>query len=114
MLGLQNRWVRDNAGWETTLRPLRRRRLAAITGWPTLPEPPAPGGIIGPDHRRHFIRYRVLRMPGALVALAEELGGLAGSRYKVELHGGHFADPGPAAARHQAEMRPPSPTPTPN
>jgi hypothetical protein len=58
------------------------------------------GVIIGPDRRRHFIRYRVLRLPGALVALAEELGGLAGSRYMVEFHGGHFADPGPAAARH--------------
>jgi hypothetical protein len=47
-------------------------RLAASTGWPTLPDPPAPEVIVGPDGRRHFIRYRMLRMPTAVIALAED------------------------------------------
>jgi hypothetical protein len=48
-------------------------RLSVITGWPTLPDPPAPEVIIGPDDRKHLIRYRLLRMPTAVLALAEEL-----------------------------------------
>src|SRR5436305_1044037 len=48
--------------------------LAAVTGWPALPSPPPGEIIIGPDRRRHFVRYRLLRMPGAVTAMAEELG----------------------------------------
>ena len=55
-------------------------RLAAVTGWPTLPTPPPAEVIIGPDKKRHFVRYRLLRMPGGVVGLAEELGGSAACR----------------------------------
>jgi hypothetical protein len=81
------------------------RRLAAITGWPTLPDPPPPEVIVGPDGRHHFIRYRLLRMPGAVVALADELGVPAGSGHRLEVHGNHFGDPASLLPRIQAQVR---------
>jgi len=56
------------------------RRLAAITGWPILPRLPAAEVIVGPDRERHFVRYRMLRMPGGVMALAEEMGSASGSK----------------------------------
>jgi hypothetical protein len=38
------------------------------------------------------VRYRLLRMPGAVLALGEELGS-SDSRYPIELHCAHFDDP---------------------
>jgi hypothetical protein len=70
-------------------------RLAAVTGWPTLPTPPPAEVIIGPDKKRHFVRYRLLRMPGGVVGLAEELGGPVHAGYRLELLCDHFADPTP-------------------
>src|SRR5216683_8426124 len=70
-------------------------RLAAVTGWPTLPTPPPAEVIIGPDKKRHFVRYRLLRMPGGIVGLAEELGGPVHAGYRLELLCDHFADPTP-------------------
>jgi hypothetical protein len=69
------------------------RQLAAVTGWQALPDPPPPEIIIGPDRRRHFMRYRLIRMPTAILALAEELGPASGSGYRLELHCNHFSDP---------------------
>jgi hypothetical protein len=81
------------------------RRLAAATGWPPLPEPPAPEVVVGPDGRRHFVRYRLLRLPGAVLALAEELGEPASPRHRLELRCGHLADPRPLLGRLRADVR---------
>lgn len=81
------------------------RRLAAVTGWPTLPAPPPPDVVIGPDGRRHFIRYRMLRMPGAVIALAAELGAPMGSGYRLEVRCNHFGDPSLLLPRIQAQTR---------
>ena len=87
------------------MRPLRRPPLGRSTGWPTLPDPPAPEVIVGPDGRRHFIRYRMLRMPTAVIALTEELSVPDGSGHRLEIHCNHFADPGLLLPRIQAQVR---------
>jgi len=74
-------------------------RLAAVTGWPTLPTPPPAEVVIGADKRRHFVRYRLLRMPGGVVGLAEELGGAVHAGSRLELLYDHFADPTPLVER---------------
>ena len=38
-------------------------------------------------------RYRLLRAPGAVVGLADELSRAEGSRYRLQMHCNHFADP---------------------
>ncbi len=80
-------------------------RLAAVTGWPTLPTPPPAEVIIGPDKKRHFVRYRFLRMPGGVVGLAEELGGPVHAGYRLELLCDHLADPTPLVERLPIESR---------
>jgi hypothetical protein len=80
------------------------QRLANATGWPSLPAPPPAEVIIGPDHKRHFVRYRTLRMPGGVVALAEELGGPLHAGYRLELLGDHFRSV--AAARAHSDRNP--------
>jgi len=72
-------------------------RLAAVTGWPTLPSPPPAEVIVGPDKKRHFVRYRLLRMPGGVVGLAEKLGGPVQTGYRLEL---------PPRARRGAQAHP--------
>jgi hypothetical protein len=79
--------------------------LATVTGWPTLPTPPPAEVIIGPDRKRHFVRYRLLRMPGGVVGLAEELGGPVHAGYRLELLYDHFADPTPLVERLRVETR---------
>ena len=39
------------------------RRVASITGYPELPDPPPPVTLRGPDGRDHRLRYRVWRAP---------------------------------------------------
>jgi hypothetical protein len=85
--------------------PCADQHLANATGWPTLPTPPPAEVIIGPDKGRHFVRYRVLRMPGGVVALAEEVGGPVHAGYRVELLGDHFADPLPLLERLRTHTR---------
>jgi hypothetical protein len=85
--------------------PCADQRLANATGWPVLPAPPPAEVIIGPDHTRHFVRYRMLRMPGGVVALAEEIGGPLHAGYRLELLGDHFADPSPLLERLRTETR---------
>jgi len=80
-------------------------RLAAVTGWPTLPTPPPAEVIIGPEKKRHFVRYRLLRMPGGVVGLAEELGGLVHAGFRLELLCDHVADPAPLVERLPIETR---------
>jgi hypothetical protein len=75
------------------------------TGWPTLPEPPPAEVIIRPDHERRFVRYRMLRMPGGVVALTEEFGGPVHAGYRLELLCDHVADPSPLLERIRTETR---------
>src|SRR5438128_2140367 len=79
------------------------QRLAAVTGGPILPAPHPAEVVIGPDRRRHFVRYRMLRMPGAVVALAEELG--MGTGYRLELRCDHREDPSSLVERIRTETR---------
>ena len=95
-MALDNRPLCDRCG---------DRRLAAITGWPLLPRPPGAEVIVGPDRERHFVRYRVLRMPGGIVALAEELGSATGSSYRLELRCDHTDDPAALVERIRNEAR---------
>jgi hypothetical protein len=70
-----------------------------------LPSPPGAELLIGPDRRRHFIRYRYIRMPSAILGLAEELGPPPGSGYRVEAHCNHFADARVLEPELRARMR---------
>src|ERR1700687_296247 len=81
------------------------RRLAGLTGWPLLPEPPAPEVIVRPDGREHFIRYRLLRTPARVLVLAEEIPPRGSSGYRIEMDCGHFDDALRLLPRIQAEMR---------
>jgi hypothetical protein len=81
------------------------RHLAAIKGWPELPAPPRPEVVVGPDGRSHFIRYRMLRMPGGVVAVAEELGLPEGSGYRLTVRADHFDDPMPLLEGIRALVR---------
>lgn len=68
------------------------RRLASTTGWPELlPAPPAEI-IAGVDGRRHLIGYRIMRMPGGITAMAEEIGEELAEGYRVELTIDHDGD----------------------
>jgi hypothetical protein len=51
------------------------------------------------------VRYRLLRMPGGVVGLAEELGGPVHAGYRLELLCDHFADPTPLVERLPIESR---------
>jgi hypothetical protein len=75
------------------------RRLAAATGWPELPQPPKPEVLVGPDGRRHEMTYRLLRMPGAIRAVAEERNASPAPGYEVTLTADHGDDPSALAAR---------------
>jgi len=54
---------------------------------------------------RHFVRYHLLRMPGGVVGLAEELGGPVHAGYRLELLCDHVADPAPLVERLPIEAR---------
>ena len=62
------------------------RRLAAATGWPVLPDPPAPETFVGPDSRAYRMRYHFWRCPTGVVAEAEEMAG----EEDIKLDGYHF------------------------
>ena len=51
------------------------------------------------------MRYRLLRMPGGVVGLAEEIGGPVHAGYRLELLNDHFADPTPLIERLRIETR---------
>ena len=79
VLGLHRGWARRSARWIGYCDGCADRELARLTGWPVLPEPPPAEVLIGSDRRKHFIRYRFVRVPPAILGLAEELGRPAGS-----------------------------------
>jgi anti-sigma factor ChrR (cupin superfamily) len=67
-------------------------RIAQVTGWPTLPEPPAPVVLTGPDRREHTLRYRLWRAPtGISIDLVEVKGG-DDEGYEFSVLGTHDAD----------------------
>jgi hypothetical protein len=68
------------------------RRLASMTGWPELvPAPPAEI-IADTDGRRHLIGYRIMRMPGGITAMAEEIGEEIDKGYRIEFTIDHDGD----------------------
>ena len=68
------------------------RRVAAHTGWPELPDPPAPQVLIGPDGRTHTMRIRLHRTPTGVAAEAVELGRDPGQGYHLRVIGAHDVD----------------------
>lgn len=80
------------------------RRLAGLTGWPLLPDPPAAEVIVGPDGQEHLIRYRLLRTPARVLVLAEEVRATSGVGYRLEMDCGHFDDARRLLPRIKAEM----------
>jgi hypothetical protein len=50
------------------------RRVARITGYPELPEPPPPANLPGPDGREHRLQFRVWRAPTGIEVEPQETG----------------------------------------
>lgn len=48
------------------------RRLAELSGFPALPDAPAPETFSGPDGREHLMCYRLFRCPTGILAEVEE------------------------------------------
>jgi hypothetical protein len=67
-------------------------RVAAITGFPELPDPPQAHRYTGPDGRAHAMEFRLWRAPTGIVAEAQETSAPVGERYHVEVLGDHDAD----------------------
>ncbi len=80
------------------------RRLAAATGFPQLPEPPAPVVITGPDGRAHRLRYRISRAPtGISLRLLEHEDPAALGGYVFAILGEHDTEVADLAATLHAE-----------
>ncbi|MGH9277596.1 MAG: DUF7686 domain-containing protein [Acidimicrobiales bacterium] len=59
---------------------------------PRLPGPPPPLVLVGPDGRRHHLRFRVWRAPPGIEVQLEETGVGAGDGYEFAVLGDHDAD----------------------
>ena len=69
------------------------RRIARITGYPELPEPPPPATLPGPDGREHHFRIRVRRAPTGIEVELQETGvGGPDDGYHFAVLGSHAAD----------------------
>lgn len=62
------------------------RAISLLTGWPQLPEPPAPEEFTASDGRIHRLQYRLWRSSSGIVAEAEELT----PTDEINLDGYHF------------------------
>ncbi len=80
------------------------RWLASVTGWPELVPARTAEIIAGPDGRRHLIGYRIMRMPGGITAMAEEIGDDLAKGYRVELTEDHDGDPAALPDRLRAAV----------
>ena len=80
-------------------------RIAQATGWPRLPRPAPPESLLGADGRSHRIDYRLLRTPGGISALAEEVGAPPDAGYELSVHGPHTADATALEARLREKVR---------
>ncbi len=79
------------------------RRVAAITGYPELPDAPQPIEVADADGRFHLLQYRVWRAPTGIEVELEEAGVAEG--YHFAVLGAHGADVGELVAlvRRRAE-----------
>lgn len=67
-------------------------RVSPLMGLPKLPDVPDPVVIVGPDGRRHRMRYRVSRSPTGIVVGLREEGVAVGEGYEFGVVGDHVAD----------------------
>lgn len=68
------------------------RRVAAHTGFPELPPPPAPITFAGPDGERHVLAFRLWRAPTGIEVELHETGVPEGEGYSFAVLGAHDAD----------------------
>jgi hypothetical protein len=68
------------------------KRVAAQTGFPQLPDPPAPVTIADGTGRRRRLRFRVWRAPTGIVVELEEMDMPAGDGYRRAVLGAHDAN----------------------
>lgn len=69
------------------------RRVARVTGYPELPEPPPPVTLPDPDGRQHRLGFRVWRAPTGIEVELEEIGGAdPDDGYHFAVLGSHDAD----------------------
>jgi len=80
------------------------RRIAAATGYPELPDPPAPTRLRGADGRSHRFRYRLWRAGTGVVAEAVELGVEVLEGYHAKVIGPHDVDLPELVARLDAQL----------
>lgn len=78
------------------------KRMAETTGFPCLPEAPAPETFVGPDGKDHLLCYQFFRCPTGILAVAEEFtpqGEALPQGFRYEVFGeGHDADLRPLVA----------------
>jgi hypothetical protein len=68
------------------------RRIAAITGFPELPDPPPPFVVTGADGRTHRLAARLWRAPTGIEVELEEMDVAVGEGFHFAVLGGHHAD----------------------
>lgn len=67
-------------------------RIAARTGMPCLPDPPAPLVVQSPDGKRHRLQYRIWRAPTGIEVQLEETGVAVGEGFQFAVLGDHDAE----------------------
>jgi hypothetical protein len=68
------------------------RRVARMTGYPELPEPPPAISFTAPDGRRHELKFRWWRAPTGVEVEVEEIGVPVGEGYHFAVLGAHDAE----------------------
>src|SRR5579863_2365463 len=68
------------------------KRVAAQTGFPLLPEPPAPMTVLDGEGRRRRLRFRIWRAATGIEVELEEMDVPAGAGYHRAVLGAHDAD----------------------
>jgi len=68
------------------------KRVATETGFPLLPEPPAPVTVVDGEGRRRRLRFRIWRAPTGIEVELEEMDVAAGDGYHRAVLGAHDAD----------------------
>ncbi len=68
------------------------RRIAAVTGHPELPDPPAPLQITDRNGQRHVLTFRIWRAPTGVEVELEEAGVPIGEGYHFAVLGSHDAN----------------------
>lgn len=68
------------------------RRIAKLTGWLELPDPPGPVTFRDPDGHSHDLRYRTWRAPTGIEVELEATGVTEGEGFHFAVLGAHDAD----------------------